>query len=256
MGCGPGAAGIRGAANPALSAGNGRQAITENFRRHVRARHAMTTRQTPLLVHLVGAAMASAAAAFWILRLLTPAPAAAPAPAVAPLASAPDPVLAARIFGDVNTGPALAVRNIQVLGVFAAGRSSSAVIAVDGRPARAVLLGQDAAAGLRLVEVQPDGVTLESDGSRTHYAVAAVNIARATAPSALFRRDGNTLTAPSLDAAPAGRPVVPPPVVRPGGASPGPGMLQPPGQRGERADGGGPRPGAGGFGGVPPPPGN
>lgn len=212
----------------------------------------MTRRQTPLLVHLTGAALASAIAAFWILRLLTPAPVAAPPPAAAPLVAAPDPVLAARMFGDVNSGPAVAARNVQLLGVFAAGRSSSAVLAVDGRPPRAVLIGQEAARGLRLVEVQADGVTLESDGGRTRYAVPPLGVARSTAPSVLFRREGATLTAPSVDAAPAGRPAAPAAVVRPDSVNPGSGMLVPPGARG-RDESIGPRPGAGGFPGATPP---
>ncbi len=218
----------------------------------------MTRRQTPLIIHALGALLVGALAAFWILRLLTPPPALAPAPAAVPLPAAPDAVLAARLFGDLNTGTALAARNVQLLGVYAAGRTSSAVIAVDGKPARAVLLGQEVASGLRLVEVQGDGVTLEADGSRSRYAVPPLNIARATAPSALFRRDGATLTAPSLDAAP-GRPGAAPPP-RPGAgpgpaSSPGPGLLQPPGQRSGPDEGGGaPRPGTRGFGVLAPPP--
>jgi len=169
----------------------------------------MSSRPTPILVHLLGAAAAAALAAYWVLRLAAPA-----SPIVAVTASAiairePDARLAARMFGDLSNGPAASAVNIQVSGVFAAGRDSSAVIAVEGRPARAVLLGRDVAPGMRLVEVRPDGVTIERDGARSQYAVPPASIAQSSVPSAMFRRDGDTLTAPSQDAPsaapPAGR---------------------------------------------------
>jgi len=194
--------------------------------------HPMKLRQTPITVHLLGAAAASALAAYWILKLVsnpvTPvAPVAGPALAL----REPDPRLAARLFGDLNSGPAAVARNIQVNGVYAAGRTSAAVIAVDGKPSRAVLLQQEAAPGLRLVEVRPDGVTLEVDGVRTDYAVPPVSVARASAPAPIFRRDGNTLTAPMLD--PAGATRAPSPGVAqgrlPGGVPPTPpSILVPP----------------------------
>ncbi len=159
----------------------------------------MTVRRTPLLYHLLGAAAASALAAYWILRLLTPQP---PLVAIAAPALAvrdPDPRLAARFFGDVNGGVVTIARNVQLAGVYLSGRNSSAVIALDGKAPRAVLLGADAAPGLRLVEVRADGVTLESDGARTDYLVPPVSLARASSSAPGFRRDGGVLTAPSQE---------------------------------------------------------
>jgi hypothetical protein len=96
-----------------------------------------------------------------------------------------------------------------------------------------VLLGQEAAAGLRLVDVRADGITLESDGGRTEYAVPPVTVAQASAPAPQFRRDGNSLTAPMQDPAAVGAPGQRPPGRFTGSVAPTPpsGMLVPP-QRG------------------------
>ncbi|SPE31798.1 conserved exported hypothetical protein [Burkholderiales bacterium] len=159
----------------------------------------MTARRIPILLHLLGAAAASALAAYWVLRLLAPAPSIVPPAAPAVAIREPDAVLAARMFGDVSSGPAAASLNVQVTGVFAAGADSSAVVAVEGRPSRAVLLGREVAPGLRLVEVRRDGVTLEHDGARTQYDVPALSVAKSSSAAAMFRREGDTLTAPSQD---------------------------------------------------------
>jgi len=62
-----------------------------------------------------------------------------------------------------------------------------------------VLLGREVAPGLRLVEVRRDGVTLEHDGARTQYDVPALSVAKSSSAAAMFRREGDTLTAPSQD---------------------------------------------------------
>jgi general secretion pathway protein C len=201
----------------------------------------MASRRTPLYIHLLGAAAASALAAYWVLRLLTPAPPVVPAIGAAVAVRDPDPRLAARMFGDVNGGVVVVTRNVQVSGVYVAGKNSSAVVAVDGKPPRAVLLGREAAPGLRLVDVRADGITLEGDGVRTDYAVPLPSLAHASAPAPLFRRDGDVLTAPSQDAVVANRPVPPqsPLANRFSGAvapSPPSGMLVPPAQQRGGAD--------------------
>jgi hypothetical protein len=217
----------------------------------------MKLRQTPILIHLLGAAAASALAAYWVLHLLT-APASPVVPVGGPALAVrdPDPHLAARLFGDLNSGSAAIARNVQVSGVYVAGSASSAVIAVDGRPSRAVLLGQDAAAGLRLMDVRADGITLESDGARTEYAVPPVSVARSSTPVPLFRRDGNSLTAPMLEPGSGTTPLSRPPPGRfPGSMAPAPpsGMLVPP-QRGGPDEPGGHvgQPGSGVAPGNPP----
>jgi general secretion pathway protein C len=166
----------------------------------------MTSPRTPILVHVVGAAAASALFAFWALRLFfTPAEAVLPV-ATTPVPSRdPDTRLAARLMGDVNAGAIVSVLNVQLSGVYAAGADSSAIVAIDGKPPRAVLLGQEVAAGTRLVEVRPDGITLERDGARSRYTVPPIAVAKASLAVPTFRREGRVLTAPSQDVAPLGK---------------------------------------------------
>ncbi len=161
----------------------------------------MTARRIPILVHLAGAALASALAAYWVLRLIAPAPSMIAPSAPAATFREPDAGLAARLMGEVSSAPIAASLNIQVSGVFAAAADSSAVIAVEGRPPRAVLLGREVASGFRLVEVRPDGITLEHEGARTKYTVPAATLAKATSSAPMFTREGDTLTAPSVETA-------------------------------------------------------
>src|SRR5512137_2914705 len=116
-------------------------------------------------VHLVFFAIVMAIAAYWGVRILTPAPTAAPPPIPPPPVRDPDPVAAARMFGKVERIQAVST-NIQAVGAFSAGKDSSAVLSVDGRPARVFLLGQEVSPGLKLAEVGPETVVLESGGAR------------------------------------------------------------------------------------------
>jgi len=203
----------------------------------------MTRRHTPLAVHLLGAGAASAIAAFWVLRLIVPAAPVVPAAPSPVVLREPDATLAARLFGDLNAAPALAARNVQVSGVFVAGSASSAVITVDGHPPRAVLLGQEAAPGMRLVEVRADGVALDGDAGRAQYAVPPISIAKASLPAPLFHREGNTLTAPSQEPAAPARPGAPR-IGAPAEPTLPSGMLLPP-QRGGADEPGARPPGSG-----------
>lgn len=181
----------------------------------------MLKKISALLLHLVMLAIVCAIATYWVLKVVTPPPAAAPAPVAAPAPRDADPILAARMFGLVQASPVVA-SNIQLLGVFAAGRDSSAVVAVDGKPARVVLLGQSVSAGSKLVEVRPDGVTLDNGGARQELRLplrARVAMGSGAPQPAGFTRDGNILTAPS-SAGPAA-----PAVGQPAPALPQPGAL-------------------------------
>jgi general secretion pathway protein C len=156
-----------------------------------------------LLIHFLGAAVACAQLAYWSIRLMTPPPRPAPAPARAVTVRDPDPVLLARAFGQIERPGVAVIGNIQVAGVFAAGRDSAAVFVVDDRPARAVLLGQEVAPGSTLVEVNPQSVTLESGGVRRELRVPNPPLASLTGSGsptgAGFERRGNVLTAPSVE---------------------------------------------------------
>lgn len=119
-------------------------------------------------------ALAVGSIVFWGLRLAAP-PAAA---AYAPLAAAPgpqaDPVAVGRALGAVTDAPvavAAAPTRFTLLGVVA-GRSAggTALIAVDGQPARPFRVGSAVAPGVVLQSVGPRRAYLGGDG------VAAVTL--------------------------------------------------------------------------------
>ncbi|MFN3566165.1 MAG: type II secretion system protein N [Burkholderiaceae bacterium] len=186
-----------------------------------------------VLVHVVMLAVVCVIAAYWAIRIVTPQPAAAPPPLAAPPPRDPDPVLAARMFGLVQVAPTTVLANVQVAGVFAAGADSSAVLVVDGKPARAYLLGQELAPGTRLVEVRADGVTLEGAGGRQDLKVPARQVASfsGTPPPPAYRLSGNTLSAPNQFGAPVAPTAAPqmPPQGAPAAVAEPPGMPRPPG---------------------------
>jgi general secretion pathway protein C len=191
------------------------------------------------LIHFVGAALACAQLAYWGLTLTTPPSAAAPAPARSMAIRDPDPALLARAFGQIERVAGPVAANIQLAGVYDAGRDSSAVFVVGDAPARAVWLGQEVTAGTKLVAVDSQSATLDTGGVRQQLRVPAAPVAgslvagsAAAAPAAGFQRHGNVLTAPTVEA---------PPTVRAGsprafGGRTQPGMPQrgdlPPGHRG------------------------
>lgn len=158
-------------------------------------------------VNLVFFALVMAIAAYWGVRVFTPAPTAAPPPIAPPPLRDPDPVAVARMFGKVERVQA-ATSNIQAIGAYSAGKDSSAVLSVDGRPARVFLLGQDVAPGLKLAEVGPETVVLESGGARQELRLPPRAMAAfgGAPPPPNFTRQGNMLTAPAAGAPPGGRP--------------------------------------------------
>jgi general secretion pathway protein C len=167
-----------------------------------------------LAVHVVFFALVMAIAAYWGVRVFTPAPTAAPPPIAPPPLRDPDPVAVARMFGKVERVQA-ATSNIQAIGAYSAGSGSSAVLSVDGRPARLFLLGQEVAPGLKLAEVGPETVVLESGGARQELRLPPRAMAAfgGAPPPPNFTLQGNMLTAPSAGASPG---------VRAAGGAPGP----------------------------------
>ena len=158
-------------------------------------------------VHLVFFALVMAIAAYWGVRIFTPAPTAAPPPIAPPPLRDPDPVAVARMFGKVEQVQTV-TSNIQAIGAYSAGKGSSAVLSVDGRPARVFLLGQEVAPGLKLAEVGPETVVLESGGARQELRLPPRAMAAfgGAPPPPNFTLQGNMLTAPSAGAPPGGRP--------------------------------------------------
>ncbi|HKO67397.1 MAG TPA: hypothetical protein VJU53_06300 [Burkholderiaceae bacterium] len=154
-------------------------------------------------VHLVCFVAVMAIAGYWGIRIFTPSPIAAPPPLPPPPLRDPDPMAAARMFGKVDVAQSVA-SNIQAVGVFAAGKDSSAVLVVDGKPARAFVVGQNVAPGMKLVSVTSEIAVLETASGRQEVRMPAQPVAQLggfpAAPN--FFREGNTLTAPSSDGAP------------------------------------------------------
>ena len=183
-------------------------------------------------VHLVFFAGVMAIAAYWTIRIFTPASTAAPPPLPPPPLRDPDPMAAARMFGKVDLVQSHAT-NVQALGVFAAGKDSSAVLVVDGKPARVFLVGQEVAPGMKLVSVTSDVAVLEGGGGRQEVRLPARPVAqlggRPAEPN--FFRDGNTLTAPSSEGAPNIPRAAPVPPPRPAVPPPPPAVPQPPAQQ-------------------------
>jgi general secretion pathway protein C len=174
-------------------------------------------------VHLLFFAGVVAIGAYWAVRIFTPAPSTAPPPLPPPPMRDPDAVLAARMFGKVAVSQVAVATNIQGIGAFAAGKDSSAVLTVDGKPPRVYLVGQEVVPGTRIVTVTPEVVVLESPSGRQEVrlpAPPAVAMSGAPPPQN-FSREGNTLTAPSMAGVPAMAPrtVAPPP--QPPPAAPG-----------------------------------
>lgn len=191
----------------------------------------MLSKSAAALLHLAMFAGVCAIAAYWAIRIMTPAPiAAAPLRSAAAVREA-DPLLAARMFGLVQAAPVQSALSVQPFGVFAAGRDSAAVLAIDGKPPRVFLLEQEVGGGARLVEVRKDAVTIEQGGARRDYAMPVQEVAGlgGSPPPAGFSKEGMTLTAPTVAGAaqPAGSPARPPLPPRPGTQPPPPANPQP-----------------------------
>jgi general secretion pathway protein C len=165
----------------------------------------MLKKLTAVLVHVLMLALVSAIGAYWAIKIVTPQPTPAPPPLAAPPPRDPDPALAARLFGLVQQAQQAMVSNITVTGVFAAGADSSAVLAVDGKPPRAYVIGQEVTPGTRLVEVRADAAVVEGAAGRQELRVPprpVAPMATGSAPQPAFTLQGNVLSAPSGAAAP------------------------------------------------------
>jgi hypothetical protein len=173
------------------------------------------------MVHLLFFAGVVAIGAYWSVRIFTPAPTSAPPPLPPPPLRDPDATAAARMFGKVEVAQVAVAANIQSLGAFAAGKNSSAILVVDGKPPRVYLVGQEVVPGTRLVSIESEVIVLDSPSGRQEVRLPprpAVAMSGG-APAQNFTRDGNTLTAPSASGAPAiaprpaNAPPQPPPAV-------------------------------------------
>lgn len=183
-------------------------------------------------LHLVFFAFVVAIAGYWAVRIFTPAPTAAPPPLPPPPLRDPDPLAAARMFGKVETAQVAVASNITAMGAFSAGKDSSAVLVVDGKPPRVFLVGQEVVPGMRLKDIGAEVIVLETAGGSQEVRLPPrPTVATSGGPPPQgFTREGNTLTAPMSGAAPspAPRPVMPtPPPPQPAPQMQPPPQMQP-----------------------------
>jgi hypothetical protein len=114
--------------------------------------------------------------AYWGVQLTAPRAPVAPATLQAAGGERPDLSPALPLFGQpagarVEQAPALG--NVQVLGVVAAGRLGSAILIVDGKPARSFAVGDPLGPGQRVSSVRADAVVIDDNGRRAEVPAPA-----------------------------------------------------------------------------------
>jgi general secretion pathway protein C len=122
-----------------------------------------------LLTLLVWAGL-GASLVFWVLRWSQSAPVALPVAAPVPVANAPDSAAVARVLGAAPAAaaaPASVTSRLSLTGVVARSESGTgaALIAIDGKPARAFAVGSKVEEGLYLITVAPRQANLAASPS-------------------------------------------------------------------------------------------
>lgn len=117
---------------------------------------------------LAAAALLAATAGHWLVTLGAPTPQPGPATAAAGAGAPPDLGAAALLFGRADapgtqTAAPVAL-NLQVQGVIAAGRLGSALLAIDGKPARAYRVGASLGPGRQLKAITDQSVLIDDNG--------------------------------------------------------------------------------------------
>ncbi len=110
-------------------------------------------------------ALLCAILAYWSMILLAPRSPIAPASALAGRDALPELQLASQLFGTTQgAAAAAAASNIQVLGIVAAGRRGSAILAIDGKAPRPFAVGEALSPTQRLAEVRSNAVIVAGAG--------------------------------------------------------------------------------------------
>lgn len=135
----------------------------------MRLRPHLTVPPAPRVLRALAIAAAAAGAGLWGAILLAPGP--APLPPALAMAAPPssDTRAVALLFG---TDQAIDTQ-VSVLGLISAGTHGSAVLSVDGGPARAYGIGAEVAPGLALAGVSAAGVELDRNGLRVRASAPA-----------------------------------------------------------------------------------
>lgn len=132
---------------------------------------AASGRWAPHLAAIVLFAVLCGAATYWGLQLLAPRAAIAPAGSLVDWQKAPDLAAASRLFGMPPSAvqaqrAAVVASNIKVIGVAASPTRGSAVLAIDGKPPKAFLVGEKIDDRSTLFEVRADAVVIEQPSGR------------------------------------------------------------------------------------------
>lgn len=153
-------------------------------------------------------ALLCATIAYWVLQLVAPPVPIAPTGSLVDHRDAPDLSTAAKLFGQPVGGTVAAAAatpgNIQVLGVAASETRGSAVLVVDGKPAKAFMVGDPVGENATLVEVRADAVVVDQNGARVELAAPRrPSVALLTAGPASSAPTAGARTPPVPTAAPA-----------------------------------------------------
>lgn len=119
------------------------------------------------LATLVVTACLCAVLAYWFVQLAAPRAPIGPALAGQGTRDRPDLAMAGSLFGTPQRAQVAAVPvlgNVQVLGVVSAGRLGSAIMVVDGKPARSFAVGDSIGPGQRVRSVRADAVVIDDNG--------------------------------------------------------------------------------------------
>lgn len=124
------------------------------------------TRWTSLAASFLSAAVLCGVIAYWAMILSAPRIAIAPAGSLIDRGAPSDLGPAQRLFGQIAGAAATAAApsNITVIGIVVSSRNGSAILVVDGKPARPVGVGEEVEPGLKLTSVSATEVILERDG--------------------------------------------------------------------------------------------
>ena len=129
-----------------------------------------TPRYLPRLVQRTAVVALAAGVGVWGAIVFAPSPPPAPPTSAASTTLATDTQPVSRWFG---TGSGAKIQ-VVVAGLISAGPRGSAVLAIDGRPARAYAVGNDLAEGVTLAEVGRSGVVLNQGGERVEVRAATL----------------------------------------------------------------------------------
>jgi hypothetical protein len=147
------------------------------------------------LAFLAACALLCACITFWAMQLSAPKPLVAPHGDGQIRRERADVRAASALFGQPAAEPAQqqapVLGNVQVLGVVVAGRLGSAILIVDGQPARSYAVGETIGPGQRISRVGSDFIVIDDNGKpaqvpapeRGSIAVLTAGAAQPRAPS-------------------------------------------------------------------------